>query len=194
MTPEQRLEAAKARRDAAEEALRTAPFGPIWVEYQRARLAAEREIAALRNEEHAVPLPFPVRWDPNTPNPHLLTSDLRTFLLLLVADPKLFGGDTQGDVNHRSRGPEQIAIVEFKHCVSAKLGSPNDEVLHGHPLEGMGLEPYRAQRVENSRWLSQIEKMNSVHDAYRPERWRTKKHYIFWFNDSTFECIAEEFD
>lgn len=71
------------------------------------------------------------------------------------------------------------------------MGSPNDEVLHGHPLYGKGLEGYRPMRVENSAWLAELQRINSVHDGYAPERWRRLSHYFFGFHDSTFECVAE---
>jgi hypothetical protein len=28
---------------------------------------------------------------------------------------------------------------------------------------------------------------------YRPESWRDLHHFIFWFHDSTFECLAESY-
>ncbi len=31
------------------------------------------------------------------------------------------------------------------------------------------------------------------HTGYQPDRWKTRNHYILWFHDSTFECIAESF-
>jgi hypothetical protein len=56
------------------------------------------------------------------------------------------------------------------------------------------MEPYSAQVVKNSRWLAELQKINSVHPGYRPERWAQRNHYVFWFHDTTFECIAEGFD
>jgi hypothetical protein len=93
----------------------------------------------------------------------------------------------------RGEQPEPLALVEFEDCTSAKLGAPNDEVFAGHPLQGKGLEPYRAQRVVNSRWLREIQKINSVHTNYRAEDWRDQHHFVFWFHDSTFECIARSY-
>lgn len=90
-----------------------------------------------------------------------------------------------------SRSP--LALVEFERCCSAKLGAPNDEVLWGHPLSGRGLESYSAQIVRNSVWLAELEHINSVHRQYNPERWRKLNHYVFWFHDSTFECVAESY-
>jgi hypothetical protein len=77
--------------------------------------------------------------------------------------------------------------------MSGKLGSPNDEVFEGHPLNGNGLHGYTAQRVVNSKWLAELEAINSVHRLYDPTRWRKLNHYIFWFHDTTFECVAESF-
>ena len=62
-----------------------------------------------------------------------------------------------------------------------------------HPLNGKGSAPYTAQRVVNSRWIKELEAINSVHHGYRPEMWRELNHYIFWFHDSTFECVAQSF-
>ena len=62
---------------------------------------------------------------------------------------RLFGTPGSPDV-------ESLALVEFVGCVSARLGSPNDEVFEGHPLSGKGLDGYTAQRVVNSRWLAEL--------------------------------------
>lgn len=51
-------------------------------EFNAARTAvlqAERNLAAAKGEEHAVPIAFPVRWDTGAPLPYLLQNDYRTF-------------------------------------------------------------------------------------------------------------------
>ena len=83
--------------------------------------------------------------------------------------------------------------MEFEGCVSAKLGSPNEEIFQGHPLHGRGLESYTAQEVKNSIWLAELEAINKAHEHYDPERWVDQKHFVFWFHDSTFECVASGF-
>jgi hypothetical protein len=60
-------------------------------------------------------------------------------------------------------------------------------------LHGKGGGCYEAQRVVNSRWLAELEAINRVHHYYRSEYWRDLHHYIFWFHDSTFECIAKSY-
>ena len=157
-------------------------------------LGLERELAAAKGEEHAVPLDFPVLWDTGAPLPHVIQNDYKTFLTFYVreADPNWDGSYvTVKDPGDGS--VETLALVEFFGCSSAKLGSPNDEVFEGHPLNGKGLDGYTAQRVVNSRWLAELEAVNSVHRCYDPARWRNLNHYVFWFHDSTFECVAESF-
>jgi len=69
----------------------------------------------------------------------------------------------------------------------------NREVIASPFLSGKGLDGYRAQRVVNSRWLAELEAINSVHHCHKPEVWRKRSHYVLWFHDSTFECVAESF-
>lgn len=88
---------------------------------------------------------------------------------------------------------ELIAIIEFDSYWSFMFGAPNDEAFQGHPLYKRGLRPYRAFEIENSSWLSKFERMNSVHEHHKPERFKKFKHFVFAFHDSTFECIAENF-
>jgi hypothetical protein len=63
-------------------------------------------------------------------------------------------------------------------------------VLNGHSLWGKGLDPYEAHEIAHSRWLAEEEKINQVHPHYNPDRWKTRKHYLFSFRDETFECLA----
>lgn len=88
---------------------------------------------------------------------------------------------------------DDIAVVEFEYCSAAKMGAPNDEVFHGHPLDGSGLSPYTPMKVENSPWIDELAKINSVHRGFNPEIWEAQTHFIFGFHDSTFECVAESF-
>lgn len=84
-------------------------------------------------------------------------------------------------------------MVEFTRYSTYMFGTPNDEAFHGHPLAARGLRPYGAFQIDNSSWIRQLEKMNSVHHSHRPERFERLRHYVFSFHDSTFECAAESF-
>ncbi len=195
---EGKLETARKRLKEAISALRSKPKGGEQEAYQRARndvLALEREVAAAKGEEYAITIDFPVLWDTGAPLPHVLSNDSQVFLIFYLAT---FDPDWDG-THAKMRKPddetaESLAVVEFQRPLSVKFGSPNDEVFSGHPLYGKGLEFYRAQVVENSRWIAEIESINKVHPNYNPETWHKLHHYILWFHDTTFECIARRYE
>jgi hypothetical protein len=157
-------------------------------------LQAERALAAAKNEEYAAPLDFPVRWDTGAPLPHLLQSDDRTFVFFLLPDHESVANEKWLQISTADATyGELIGLVEFEHCRCSKMGEPNDEVLHGHPLYGKGLSFYGAFSVENSNWIKELEAINSVHSQYKQEAWKNLKHLILCFHDSTFECVARGF-
>ncbi len=193
------LQAANARVERAGKAL-AANFkttGSEWKEYEvanREQLAAERTLAAAQGGEYAIPVDFPAQWDTGAPLPYLLKNDDHTFVTFFLKehDPD-WDGSYVTIRNPSQQSPSSIAVVEFKRCIIAKMGSPNDEVHEGHPWAGRGLDSYTAQEVVNSRWIAEIEAINSVHRCYAPDTWKQLHHYVLWFHDSTFECIAESF-
>jgi hypothetical protein len=85
-----------------------------------------------------------------------------------------------------------LAVVEFTGCLSAKLGWPNEDHV-ALPLDSRGMEGYTAQKVENSRWLAELKAMGGVRSPPYPDHWRDLAHFVFWFHDSTFECIARSY-
>ncbi len=89
---------------------------------------------------------------------------------------------------------EPVALIRFEACIAHFLGPPNDEAFEGHPLESRGLQPYAAFRIKDSSWIRRLERMNSVHEHHRPEKFFRLQHFIFAFHDSTFECICRGFD
>ena len=82
------------------------------------------------------------------------------------------------------------ALVAFESGSTHYLGSPNEEVLHGHPLYERGLKAYGVFEVINSSWIRAQERMNSVHARHDPSRFKDLRHFIITFQDTTFECIA----
>jgi len=196
---EKRLVAANERLERATQTLRerwrSEEQAESWAAHDAVLvLVLERELAAAKGEEYAVPLDFPVKWDGGCPLPHLLCNDYKALLTFILREAKPGAdGSSVEIVGPQDEKARPLALVEFTPCVAAKLGSPNDEVFHGHPLQGRGLEGYTAQKVVNSRWLAEVEAINKVHHCYNPAFWRERNHYIFWFHDTTFECIAKSF-
>jgi hypothetical protein len=89
---------------------------------------------------------------------------------------------------------EPLAIVRFAFCYAHIWGPPNDEAFRGHPLTSRGLHPYGAFEVRKSSWIRGLERMNSVHPYHRPEAFWKRRHLIFAFHDTTFECVCDGFD
>jgi hypothetical protein len=189
-----RLRTAQVRLQEALAALAPKHRGGEMEEYREASaacLAAERELALAEGRETAMACDWPAPWDTGAPLPIVLASDSRTLLLYIRQDAAPYlPADSVHIVNPSDSEELPLAIVEFVRSHGHRFGSPNDEVFHGHPLYGRGLDPYGAHLVLNSRWITEVEAINSVHSQYDPVRWRDLKHYLLLFHDSTFECIA----
>ena len=192
-----KLSQAKARLDKACVAIRKSYGDKEREEFNDASLdllLCERQLAAAKNEEYADIIDFPVAWDVGAPLPHLFMNDYKAYLIFYVksVDPNWDGTYTTV-IDTASDKITSLALVEFEHCTSAKLGSPNDEVFEGHPLYGKGLELYAPMQIMNSNWVKEIQNINSVHSNYNTENRKNTKHFFFGFHDTTFECIARSF-
>jgi hypothetical protein len=93
-----------------------------------------------------------------------------------------------------TRASEPLALVRFAPCYAHMFGPPNDEAFSGHPLASRGLRPYGSFEVRHSSWIRRLERMNSVHQHHQPEAFSNRRHLIFAFHDTTFECVCEAFD
>jgi hypothetical protein len=192
---ELRLASAQERMSRASKAIVSKPRGGEREEFKSAYddlLVIERELAAAKDEEHAIPFDFPVKWDVGAPSPHIVANEGRTYLTFYIrdADPN-WDGTYVTIRNPGDSSTNALALVEFENCSSFRMGAPNDEVQHGHRLYGRGLQGYTAQIVQNSSWIKELQLINSVHYRYDPANWVKLTHYIFWFHDTTFECVTK---
>lgn len=48
--------------------------------------------------------------------------------------------------------------------------------------------------VSHSSWIRRLEKMNSVHPYHRPDAFWKRRHLVFAFHDTTFECVCDGFE
>jgi len=88
---------------------------------------------------------------------------------------------------------ESVAVITFPLVSIFQFGAPNDEALGGHPLTKLGLKFYSVHKVENSPWVQELEKRNSVHPQHNRTRFmKDKVHYVFTFQDSTLDLVANE--
>jgi hypothetical protein len=55
------------------------------------------------------------------------------------------------------------------------------------------LKHYSVHKIENSPWIDELEKRNSVHPQHdRKPFLKDSAHYIFTIHDSTLECVVIE--
>lgn len=149
--PEEALNEARLEVERAGDAMRAAYTQEMRAAYGIAHdrmLEAERVLSEVRGEEHAVPCAGFPAWDTGAPLPQLLSGGLFTTSLVYLArepDPT-WDGTTARVVSLRDEGLSFLAVVRFRRAISVRLGTPNDEVLHGHSLHGKGLDAYRVTR------------------------------------------------
>ena len=128
------------------------------------------------------------------PLPLVLAKELRVVLAYyLQATPPGWDG-TSARLVSSVDSDEPIAIVQFDRCRAHLFGPPNDEAFSGHTLAGRGLTPYAVFEVTDSSWIRALERMNSVHPNHDAKHFFAgKRHLIFAFHDSTFECVCAGF-
>ncbi|MDB4942842.1 MAG: hypothetical protein JWP97_2376 [Labilithrix sp.] len=194
---ERALDAAKERYARASAAMRAQYTDDTRAELGSASdglLEAERALAIARGDECAVPCPGFPPWDVGAPLPHVLTGSGRAGLVYVAREP-VTGWDGTS-VHVRSAADEEldtVAVVWFERVAGVRVGAPNDEVIHGHPLHGRGLAPYDAHCIVNSRWKSELQTINSVHSQFNVARWAACNHYFLAFHDEAVECAAHGF-
>ncbi len=128
--------------------------------------------------EHVTPIDLGVIWEPNVPDPILLQTEGKAYLLLYPWEA--------------SERYTHTVVIEWQSCRGAVFGDPNDEAFYGHRLYDKGLQDILwAGEVHKSGWIAAGERVNSVHPRHDPERFANARHFILRFKDSTFECIAE---
>lgn len=96
------------------------------------------------------------------------------------------------------------ALMEFKTCFLTRFGYPNDEGRPEHALyqQGLAALDYRICEVLNSSWASAERERRRrsaeriwgtrFQRAYHDDDWTTR-HFLAAFHDSTFECLAADF-
>lgn len=98
----------------------------------------------------------------------------------------LFYGQPTDGAHQRDR-----ILVEAPGCVVAKFGYPNDEALPGHPLYP-ALSYYTVHEVLEPSWRQRIIEQNRVKFPLTPPHYARLRHFIITFQDSTFECLAQD--
>lgn len=107
-------------------------------------------------------------------------------------EPRILADETSLSILYRT-DTGRFAVIRFPLCSYLIFGAPNDEALGGHPLTKCGLQYYSVHEVKNSSLIDMLERRNSIHPRHvRRDFLQGKKHYVFTFQDSTLECVANE--
>jgi hypothetical protein len=139
----------------------------------------ERLLAQQRGDEYAEPIDLRVTWDPNIDETLLVHQKGRARLVLPAR---------LDDLDQRR------VVIEWSRCHGAVLSGPNDEARNGHRLWSAGLRDCTsAAEVFNSRWVRELELVNSVHPHHRPEFFAGARHFVVLLKESTFECVADDY-
>mgnify|MGYP000530613054 CR=1 FL=1 len=180
-------------RQARAELAKISYSDPTWHTALARVLAGERSLAAVRGEEYAEVIDLGAVWDVGAPLPHVVASGLRAAVICRAAvhDPT-WDGTAERIVSPSDAEEADLIRIDIAGYESVRIGAPNDEALHGHPLHGRGLVAYRAHEVHNSAWLEEHIRVNSVHSAHRDEAWRQLRHILLAFHDEMVEVLCRE--
>jgi hypothetical protein len=134
------------------------------------------------------------RPDVGAPLPVVVANEDALLLAYLLNEPDPNWDGAYATVVSPDSVGNAFAVVVFQELSAHMFGPPNDEAFEGHPLASRGLRPYGVFEVRRSSWLRRLERMNSVHPSHNRQRFMDgKRHYVFAFHDTTFECIAHGF-
>ncbi|MDD5303564.1 MAG: hypothetical protein PHS14_10700 [Elusimicrobia bacterium] len=80
-------------------------------------------------------------------------------------------------------GRELTVVATFPACSAHLFGGPDAKSLRRHPLADRGLKAHGAFEVRDSSWARSLEPGDGS---------ARRKHFIFTFRDSVFECVAND--
>ncbi|MPW23479.1 hypothetical protein GCT13_43780 [Paraburkholderia sp. CNPSo 3157] len=118
-----------------------------------------------------VPMPASASTDP-----FVIADEGRTILVYRIASSDL------SRYGHFVQKEEPFCVVRFDGAVFQSLGPPSDEELVQHVLYAKGLRPYGAYEVLAPSLV--VEWWPNIAPAI------ALRHFIFTFEDSSFECVA----
>jgi hypothetical protein len=144
--------------------------------------------------DHVVELMNVPQSSVGAPIPFVMSDEHRLVLAYYIEDaPENWDGSTVRIVAPTD-ADQPVALIRFRFCYAHMFGPPNEEAFSGHPLASRGLRPCGAFEVKDSSWIRRLERMNSVHRYHRPEVFWNRRHLIFAFHDTTFECVCDGFE
>lgn len=130
------------------------------------------------DEDHVVLLDdIPVPAD-DASDPFIVANERRVAIAYRIGESEF---DRLGPF---AEDDEPFCVVVLSDAAFHQFGPPHDGDLDAHPLALHGLRPYAAHEVLNA---------SLVRDAWGPPSETNRlRHFVFTFQDSTFECVATD--
>jgi len=85
---------------------------------------------------------------------------------------------------------EARASLEALSLAAMRSFSPESRLA----LTNASARCYEAHLVSRSSWIDELEQRNRVHRSHRKEQFDAWRHYILCFHDTTFECVARDYE
>jgi hypothetical protein len=133
-------------------------------------LAAERLVAAAEGHSYAIEWQHDGEW-PRMPQG--ASASVGSFMAVVTFD--------------KAAGASQVI---FDHPDAFRFSNVSDEVIAGHSLFGKGLRAYGLFLVENSSWINELKKCDSVHPQHNSSHWEEARHYMLCFKDRICEVVT----
>lgn len=148
------------------------------------------------DKDQVVPLDAPLP-DVGAPHPLILAGEWALRLAYYISSR-----DTKWYVEKRSRiwsdsdelcVEESFAILEFQLPQIHLFGMPSEQTICGHPLSGRGLKSFMTAEVKESSWINDLVLLDSYAQSPVTMAKDRFRHFVISFHDSTFECVAVDF-
>lgn len=127
-------------------------------------------------------------WDaePNAPMPSIE---------LLEAIPVIRVSFYLNSFIHKDVEEEDKGILEFINCYQYRLGSTNDEGFYRGQCRfyNLGIEWGHFYNIIESTWRTDFPRDKIIVESKLINN-PNLNHYLFYFRDETFECIAESYN
>nr|WP_299382190.1 hypothetical protein [Allomuricauda sp.] len=129
-----------------------------------------------------VKLNFDFDAEPNAPSPDISIND-STLILKFLLNPFLW--DNVED--------DEQAELHFYDVLKYRLGGPGSDNFSDFRYYDEGIDNYGFYHLKNSYWTKDFPLDEKVVSEEPNSENGVFKHYVFFFRDNTFECIAEDF-
>ncbi|WP_421813555.1 hypothetical protein [Flagellimonas sp.] len=121
--------------------------------------------------------------EPNAPGPEILIND-STLILKFLLNPFLW---------ENVKDDEQ-AELHFIDTLKYRLGGPGSDNFKDFRYYDKDIDNYGFYQINDSNWMRDFPSDEKVVSKVGYSSFKSNyKHYVFFFRDNTFECVAEGF-